>query len=133
MFELTCILAHEDARGKIIDVLRDEPIDHVTLITQAAGTERGHHYHKETTQWLFLITGSLTVIAQKPGDDVYLYLALPGSLIRHDPMEAHAVRAREEATYLIFTRGPRGGENYEKDTYRLEEKLSFNVPQCNCN
>jgi hypothetical protein len=39
------------------------------------------------------------------------------------PQEGHAFEALEDTTFLVLTRGPRGGENYEDDTFRLETSL----------
>jgi hypothetical protein len=47
----------------------------------------------------------------------------PGDLIRTDAGEHHAICALEDALFFVFTRGPRGGENYESDTFRLETPL----------
>ena len=38
-------------------------------------------------------------------------------------MERHAFQAIEDTTFLVLTRGPRGGENYETDTFRLDIPL----------
>jgi quercetin dioxygenase-like cupin family protein len=35
----------------------------------------------------------------------------------------HAWKALEDTTCLVFTKGPRSGDQYESDTYRLEEPL----------
>jgi len=44
-------------------------------------------------------------------------------LISHKPFEAHAFKAITKSIMLAFADGLRGGKNYEKDTFRLEEKL----------
>jgi len=38
-------------------------------------------------------------------------------------MEAHALQALEDTTMVVMTRGPRGGREYESDTFRLSELL----------
>ena len=43
----------QDERGDITDILANEPIEFVTMISSKAGSVRGNHYHKETYQWLF--------------------------------------------------------------------------------
>jgi hypothetical protein len=50
-------------------------------------------------------------------------IAEVGDLVFTGFNEAHALRALEPSEIMVFTRGPRGGRNYETDTYRLEEKL----------
>jgi quercetin dioxygenase-like cupin family protein len=47
----------------------------------------------------------------------------PGEVIKHGPGDTHAWKALEDSDCLVFTRGPRSGEDYESDTYRLDEPL----------
>ena len=43
-----------------------------------------------------------------------------GGVIISPPLEAHAMKAlHEDCEFIVFASGPRGGKNYEKDTYRL--------------
>jgi quercetin dioxygenase-like cupin family protein len=112
-----------DERGVIQDILVNEQIDHVTMITTVKGVVRGNHYHKDTVQWLYLLSGKLKYLAQKGDGDVTARILLPGDLLTTPAMEKHAVIALEESVFFVFTKGPRGGMNYEKDTYRLESPL----------
>ena len=45
--------------------------------------------------------------------------------MKSDVYEAHALHALEDSVLLILTRGPRGGEDYESDTYRLDKPLEY--------
>jgi quercetin dioxygenase-like cupin family protein len=47
----------------------------------------------------------------------------PGDLVATGPNERHALQGIEESTLMVFTRGPRGGKEYESDTFRLEVPL----------
>jgi hypothetical protein len=47
----------------------------------------------------------------------------PGTLISHPPFHAHAFKSKKKSIILAFADGVRGGNNYEKDTFRLEKKL----------
>ena len=47
----------------------------------------------------------------------------PGEVVTHKPGEPHAWEAIRDTECLVFTRGPRSGEDYEADTYRLDEPL----------
>lgn len=40
-----------------------------------------------------------------------------------DKNEKHALQALEDSELMVFTKGPRGGKEYETDTYRLEVPL----------
>jgi hypothetical protein len=44
-----------------------------------------------------------------------------GDMIISEPMEIHAMRTGEHGcTFIAFAEGPRGGEDYENDTYRVD-------------
>lgn len=113
----------EDERGQITDILENEIIEYVTIISSKKGTIRGDHYHKESVQYIFVLNGSLKFLTQMPGEEIKTTLLKPGDLVLNPPMEKHALIAIEDSEFLVLTRGPRGGGNYEKDTYRLTESL----------
>ena len=115
--------AFEDERGKITDILENEVIEYVTLITSKKGAVRGNHYHKESIQYTFVLKGSLKILAQIVEGEIETTIIKVGDLVFTPPMEKHALIALEDSELLVFTRGPRGGKNYEKDTYRLSEPL----------
>jgi quercetin dioxygenase-like cupin family protein len=106
----------EDHRGVIQDVLGR--IDAVTRITTVAGAVRGNHVHHKTTQWTLLLSGSLLMAS---GDS--RTLMRPGEVVKHAPGDPHAWKAVSDCECLVFTKGPRSGEDYESDTERLEEPL----------
>ena len=113
----------KDKRGEIIDILTKEHIEYVTLITSARGTTRGNHYHKETIQMVYILHGKMKLLTQMPSCPVVVTILEKGDLAVTDPMERHAMMALEDSAFMVFTRGIRGGEDYEKDTYRLSEPL----------
>jgi quercetin dioxygenase-like cupin family protein len=106
----------EDHRGVIQDVLGR--IDAVTRITTLAGHVRGNHYHEKTTQWTLVLNGSLIMASGKTRA-----LMGPGEIVKHGPGDPHAWKAVSDCECLVFTKGPRSGEDYETDTIRLEEPL----------
>jgi len=113
----------EDERGAITDILRQESINYVTVITSKKGALRGNHVHKETVQYVYVMEGKLKALSQMPGEPVSMAVLSKGDLIVNVPHEGHAFEALEDTTFLVFTRGPRGGENYEDDTFRLKIPL----------
>lgn len=117
--------AVEDERGKIVDILTDEQIEHVNLITFKKGAIRANHYHEKSLHFNFVLSGSLKLITKAPQEATKSVIIKPGELVEISPMERHALIALEDTELLVFTRGPRGGENYEKDTYRLSSNESL--------
>lgn len=115
----------EDERGKIMDILTNEPIEHVNIISFKKGAVRGNHYHKESAHYNYVLKGNLKVLTKLTRGKIQTRTLTPGELFFISPMERHTLIALEEAEILVFTRGPRGGENYEKDTYRLSPEESL--------
>jgi dTDP-4-dehydrorhamnose 3,5-epimerase-like enzyme len=115
--------AFEDARGSITDILEDEIVEHVTLITTAKGAVRGNHVHHETHQFVYIVSGALRYVTRDGSGSIERGTAFPGDVLATGPMDAHAIEALEDTTMVVMTRGPRGGREYESDTYRLEAPL----------
>jgi quercetin dioxygenase-like cupin family protein len=114
---------HADERGAITDLLVGEQIDAITLITSVKGTSRGHHYHRETTQWVYILEGRIKLLSQMPDAAIETTILEKGDLAVTQPLERHAMNFLEDSSFLVFTRGPRSGRDYESDTYRLDEPL----------
>jgi len=112
-----------DDRGHIIDILKQSVVEYATLITSKKGAVRANHYHKETFQYVYLLSGRMRVVAQMPDGRPTEVVLQAGDLIVNVPLERHAFEAMEDSTMLVLTRGPRGGDDYEKDTFRLDVPL----------
>ena len=110
--------SYADDRGTIEDILAlDEPLNGVvTQIFTKAGAVRGNHVHHQTTQWVYVVSG--TLIAASPTGKTRL---VSGSLFEEPAGIPHAWIALVDTTVLVFTLGPRSGEDYESDTERLPE------------
>lgn len=113
----------KDDRGEITDIMVKENIDYVTLITSVKGSTRGNHYHKKTDQWVYILEGKMKMLTQMPDGPVVATILEKGDLAKTGFMERHSMIALENSAFMVFTRGPRGGEDYEIDTYRLSEPL----------
>ncbi|MDX2470477.1 MAG: cupin domain-containing protein [SAR324 cluster bacterium] len=115
----------EDDRGIIRDILTQVKFDAATIITSAKGATRANHFHKDTIQWTYILKGKVQYLYQKEGEDTKEVLLEEGDVVRSDVKEAHALTALEDSSLLILTRGPRNGEEYESDTFRLDTPLSL--------
>ena len=82
-------IAHQDKRGKIIDILENEKINAITLITINKGAVRGNHYHKKTYQWNYIVSGKMQLITLK-GKKIKKITLKPGDIAVTKPGEAHA-------------------------------------------
>ena len=133
-------IAHLDDRGIIRDIFERGAPDSVTHLTFHDRHSRGYHVHFESTQYLYVVSGTLRTlhapaIRIAPENDWKFYARLSGDvqrvtmetgdLIEHPPGEAHAYIAYGPVVALAFAQGVRQGSDYEKDTYKV---LSGNAP-----
>jgi dTDP-4-dehydrorhamnose 3,5-epimerase-like enzyme len=122
-------ICHEDQRGTIRDIFVDSPRDHCTIIVSRPGAVRGNHFHRRSTQYTYVVSGTLTMVVQgvdesgKALGEPHVSTMVAGDLAKHVPLEAHAFRSEDESVILAFADGVRGGEAYELDVYRLSEPL----------
>ena len=116
-------ITHRDKRGIIIDLLERKKINSITFITQKKGMVRGNHYHKKTIQWNYLLKGKIELFTKKRNNKLKKIILIKGDMAETSKNEKHAIRAIKDSEFLVFTQGPRGGKNYEKDTFRLLKPL----------
>ena len=70
-----------------------------------------------------MIKGKIKIFAQKKNKKVKKIILSKGDLVVTSSNESHAIIAIQHSEYLVFTQGPRGGKEYEKDTFRLKKPL----------
>jgi quercetin dioxygenase-like cupin family protein len=121
--KLPVTTSFEDERGAIIDLLENENINAVTIVTFKRGAIRGNHYHKQTTQWNYVMSGRIRLVSQVPGEPVAESVLEKGEFAVTGPNVRHTLVGLEDSSVMVFTKGPRGGKEYESDTFRLAEPL----------
>ena len=116
---------YEDERGSITDIVEQVDFNGATIIRSKAGSVRGNHFHKKTIQYVYVLSGKMKCLAQKPQQKVIMAIVEQGDLVSHDLLESHSFEALEDTLFLVLSSGLRTGKDYEKDTYRLESPLAF--------
>jgi len=119
--------AFQDARGIITDILQHTPVDSVTIITSVKGSVRANHYHSKSIQYSYVLSGQMMAYTQLPDGPVEAQHLVKGDMLESPPLERHALHALEDSVLLIITRGPRGGQSYEEDTFRVSPLQPDNV------
>ena len=122
MKKLKIKINFKDHRGIISDIIEKENINAITLLTIKKGKIRGNHYHKKTYQWNYIISGKMKLVTKKNGIKKSITLTKDDVAVTI-PLEQHALVGVTNCKILVFTRGPRGGKEYESDTYRLKSPL----------
>jgi quercetin dioxygenase-like cupin family protein len=123
MEKISLDVAFSDDRGRITDMLQNVEINAVTFITFRKDAVRGNHYHKATTQWNYVTSGKILLRTSIPGEGSRDTVMGKGDFVVTVPNERHALLALEDSELLVFTQGPRGGKEYESDTFRDETPL----------
>ena len=119
-------VATKDSRGDISDIFYKHPVDHVAVINSKKGVFRGNHYHKLTTQHMYMTRGSLRYYYRKideSNDRVKSVVVKQGEIVTTPPNEVHALKILEDNQFIVFSEGKRGGIDYESDTYRVTPTL----------
>lgn len=114
-------IATNDERGTIADIFYKTEIHHVAVIeTHQGGVIRGNHYHKSSTQTMFMTKGSLRYWYQPvdKSEPVKSVLLKEYEAITTPPYEVHALEMLEKSQFIVFSHGLRGGIDYESDTFR---------------
>lgn len=119
-------IATKDDRGNISDIFYKHHIDHVAVVNSKKGVFRGDHYHKLTTQHMYMSHGSLRYYYKKVNegnDKVKSLIVKEGEMVTTPPYEVHALEIIEPNQFIVFSEGKRGGKDYESDTYRVKPTL----------
>jgi len=123
-------IATSDDRGTISDILYKTEINHVAIIeTHHGGVIRGNHYHKLSTQHIFMTKGSLRYWYQ-PFDKsapVESKLLQEYEMITTPPFEVHSLEMIDCSQFIVFSQGLRGGADYEQDTFRVNPILTADM------
>ena len=120
------VVNHQDERGIIRDIMTHTDVDAITLVTIAPGAVRGNHYHDRTMQYDYIIAGKALCRARNnESGEIEEATVEAGDFIIHPAGNAHAYQGIEDVTMISATHGPRQGDQYEDDTFRLaaDEKL----------
>ena len=116
----------KDKRGSITDIFYKKNIQHVAIIDSKPNVRSGYHYHKKTTQWMYITRGSLEYWYKplKSKKKPRMKLLNVGDLVETPPKEMHALKIGKKGNqFIVFTIGKRGGKDYENDTFRFKPSL----------
>tara|TARA_B110000116_G_C16704682_1_gene521520 strand:- start:70 stop:462 length:393 start_codon:yes stop_codon:yes gene_type:complete len=122
--------AFTDDRGTISDIFYKTKIDHVAIIkTKDAGKIiRGNHYHKHTTQHIYMTKGWLRYWYKQLNQESSAKFVdvKEGFIVSTPPLEIHALECFEANDFIVFSMGIRGGDDYESDTFRVDSIILEN-------
>jgi len=112
----------EDERGKIFDILDDEVILHVGLITAKIGAVRGNHYHNRAKQYNYILEGKFELRIRDINEsekNEKRYILEKGDFVRIPNGLVHTLIALKDSKFLDLNTESRSGSGYEEDTIRV--------------
>lgn len=112
----------EDARGKIMDILEDEKVLHIGLITSTKGAIRGNHYHHKSKQFNYILKGKAELIIKDlddPKGEIKRTILNVGDFVSIPVRMIHTIKALEDTEFLDFNTESRLESGYEEDTVRV--------------
>lgn len=115
MHKIELSISHTDSRGVILDLVVGR-MDAATLISFEVDAIRGNHVHAETTQWTYVLEGEIIAHSIKSDGQPISQTFGRGDMFVSFPGEPHAIKAKEKSQVIVFTQGPRSGEDYASDT-----------------
>lgn len=109
-----------DDRGCITDILNKQ-ISHIGHITFAKDAKRAKHYHKESTQYDYILSGRIRLIVCLPdGSEREEHILMSGMSTEIPPGIVHAYCAEEDSSMIDMTTLSREDDGYEQDTIRVD-------------
>lgn len=111
--------AFTDERGTITNILENEDIRHIGIITSRAQSVRGNHYHKKGVQYVYVLSGRLELKTRSvDGDKVESVLLAKSDLAITPALVIHTMHFLEDSVILFFDTESRADEKYEENTVR---------------
>ena len=94
----------KDKRGTITDIFYKKNIQHVAIISSKPNTKRGDHYHKKTTQWMYITKGSFEYWYKKKIEKKLKKILIKKyQIIETPPYEVHAIKFLEKNELIEFS------------------------------
>lgn len=91
-----------DARGEICGIVQQGSWQEMNYVTTKANVLRGNHYHKETRELIFVVSGRIKltvrdIISGSP-DETFFFAAGEAFII--EPMENHSIETLEDSAWI---------------------------------
>lgn len=119
-----------DERGSIWDFLTGETIHHVGFLTTKKNAIRGKHFHKEQKQYTLITKGKMEIVVKElknKDSKIQKFELEVNDMIIFPAYCYHSIQALEDSECLVFTSKSRKDDEYEEDTYRIDNIDSFTL------
>ena len=106
MQRLSTYFNHVDERGGFWGITQESWAE-VNFIETGAGQVRGNHYHKETRELFFIISGEIDVIIDDLNSGEHFELSVSkGDVFIIEPYELHTFHTKTDAQWINMLSKP---------------------------
>lgn len=119
-----------DQRGSIWDLLPIEDVKHVGLLISENDSVRAKHYHKNQTQYTLVLEGKIRVTTKdvtKKNSKIEIRELGEMEMLISPPYQYHAFESIGRSKCITFSTSKHSGEDYESDTFRVENIQTFSL------
>jgi len=115
---------HESAPGWIQN-LAEQPVGGVSVIFSKAGSSRSHHWHREDSHELFVVSGEMLYLERPVGATwkPTRRIIHAGEMVFTGPGTEHSTYFPVDTVLISMSLRPRDKANHEADIVRLAEPL----------
>lgn len=104
-----------DDRGKILGITQEFWAE-INYIESKKGTARGNHYHKQTVEAFYIISGKIKVVINNiKSGKIQKVNAIKGDIFVINPYEKHTFTVLEDSSWInMLSKSMKDGEDFYK-------------------
>lgn len=118
---LTPTFVREDERGSFIELLNGQEVENVSCGKMRKGAIMGDHYHKQTSVFFFLTSGSARVKnlhVQTKKRESFELKKNEGTVF--EPFVTHAIMFHQDSTFIMLKTKKYDAKNTDTYAYKLK-------------
>lgn len=122
--EISSIKKHEDRRGYLLEILKEneteENIAQIYFSTTKPGVIRGGHYHKKKVEWFSVVTGKALLYLECKNTKEQMEIVLEQNspaVVKISPFIIHAIKNVGEKEMLLIVISSAVYDEKNTDTY----------------
>ena len=111
MQKLSPYIARLDERGGFLGITQESWAE-INFIETGAKQVRGNHYHKETRELFFIVSGEIEIVIDDLISGKHLEMSVSkGDIFIIEPYEMHTFRTKTEAQWINMLSKPMDPQN----------------------
>lgn len=100
MKKLSYYTQKEDVRGKLLGLLNEGLWEEINYLETRAGETRGNHYHANTVEVFFIISGDIDIEVIQADGKIHRDHLVAGDVLRIEPGETHTFHCSTDTSWI---------------------------------